>query len=153
MGTYAELLISLKTDNFVTNENIWKKLPAIRADAHRSRLWVRLRRAIRLLRFAFCLIFFLYTLSLFLVIWYQSSSQFYNIVDVHYIFSVTKFVFNFKWRMIRKCISSQISLERKTIADFNWANAFAFQRLFRISHILVTIWIFLYSIVFFKIKT
>ena len=39
-------------------------------------------------------------ISLFLVIWYWSSSQFYNIVDVSYIFSklLNFFFFYFKWK-------------------------------------------------------
>ena len=37
-------------------------------------------------------------LSLFLVIWYRSSSQFYNIVDVNYIFSKLLNLFVIEWR-------------------------------------------------------
>ena len=37
-------------------------------------------------------------LRLFLVIWYWSSRQFYNITDANNNFSVTKFVFDFEWK-------------------------------------------------------
>ena len=53
--------------------------------------------------------------------------------------------------MIKKCIFFQISLKGKTILDFNGANDFAFQCLFRIPHILIEKWNFRFSI--FEIKT
>ena len=46
--------------------------------------------------------------------------------------------------MIKKFIFLQISLKGNKIVDFHQPNDFAFQRLFRISHILVKKWNFCY---------
>ena len=54
--------------------------------ARSSQVWAHLGRMIRSLRFAQSYILRI-DLSLFLVIWYWSKSQVYNIVDVNYIFS------------------------------------------------------------------
>ena len=108
--------------------------------------------------------------NLFLIIWYWSF-EFYNIVNVNYIFSKLLNLFlisngkgnsiNLSFYRSWETHSHHDTRSPRSIFYVHFCNFlisymikiiyFAFGRLFRISHILVQKWNFLFSIVFFKI--